>query len=163
MISFNHRGWYREPDAVAVLKGGPDAPTLIGRIVFYQMREGVYLEAWINNIPPTKENGDLNSFHAFHIHEHGDCEIKTLSEPFSGAGGHWNPDNKLHPHHKGDLPPILNNNGFAYMAVLTDRFTVNEVIGKSIILHEDVDDFHSQPAGNAGEKIACGVIERFHP
>jgi Cu-Zn family superoxide dismutase len=47
------------------------------------------------------------------------------------------------------------------MAVLTDRFAVSEVLGKAVVLHRQPDDFHTQPAGNAGAKIACGLIERF--
>ena len=65
-----------------------------------------------------------------------------------------------HPNHAGDLPPLLEASGKAYMTVLTGRFHVKEVIGRTVILHGDPDDFHTQPSGNAGIKLACGVICR---
>lgn len=61
--------------------------------------------------------------------------------------------------HAGDLPPLLSNaRGKAFGAVLCDGFTLNEILGKSVIIHRAPDDFTSQPAGNAGERIACGTI-----
>ena len=66
--------------------------------------------------------------------------------------------NQLHPKHAGDLPPLLVCRGNAYLSVKTDRFTVNEIIGRTVVIHSDPDDFHSLPAGNAGMKIGCGVI-----
>ena len=50
--------------------------------------------------------------------------------------------------------------GGAYLAVLTDRFSVADVLGRTVVIHSGADDFHTQPAGNAGTKIACGVIRR---
>jgi len=63
-----------------------------------------------------------------------------------------------HPHHAGDLPPLFGNNGYALSMFLTTRFSVSEIIGRTVILHSAPDDFTSQPAGNSGVKIACGVI-----
>lgn len=60
----------------------------------------------------------------------------------------------------GDLPPLLENNGYAYMSVLVNKFNINEILGKVIIIHSMPDDFNSQPAGNSGMKIACGKIEK---
>ena len=68
-------------------------------------------------------------------------------------------DSMAHPMHSGDLPPLLSATGRAYMAVLTDRFSIGQIIGKTVVVHSRADDFQSQPAGNAGEKIACGVIQ----
>ena len=65
-----------------------------------------------------------------------------------------------HPNHAGDLPPLFGNNGFALSLFLTNRFTVDEVIGRTIIIHDHPDDFTTQPSGNSGTKIACGVIRR---
>lgn len=62
--------------------------------------------------------------------------------------------------HAGDLPPLLSCQGNAYLSVKTDRFSVNEIIGRTVVIHSNPDDFHTQPAGNAGKKIACGVIQR---
>ena len=78
---------------------------------------------------------------------------------FANTMGRYNPDMCMHPYHAGDMPPLFANNGHAFMMFLTDRFTINEIIGKTIILHSEPDDFHSQPSGNSGNKIACGVIE----
>lgn len=73
------------------------------------------------------------------------------------------PDSKTsnvsHPSHAGDLPPLLGNNGYAWSAFLTKRFTIEEILGKSVVIHAMRDDFTSQPSGNSGEKIGCGVIQ----
>ena len=79
---------------------------------------------------------------------------------FSGTGSHYNPAEQAHPEHAGDLPPLLWCNGTAYLFVMTDRFSVKEIIGRTVVIHNAPDDFHSQPAGNAGKKIACGVIRK---
>ena len=55
----------------------------------------------------------------------------------------------------------MGDGGKAYLKVLTGRFRLEEVIGRTVILHRDPDDFHTQPSGNAGTKIACGVIQRI--
>ena len=67
---------------------------------------------------------------------------------------------QVHPKHAGDLPPLMGCQGNAYLAVKTDRFIVHDIIGKTVVIHSDPDDFHTQPAGNAGKKIACGVIRK---
>ena len=66
----------------------------------------------------------------------------------------------MHPQHAGDFPPLLGNHGKAYMKVFSDRFSVEEIIGKTVIVHSDPDDFRTQPSGNAGRKIACGIIKK---
>ena len=71
---------------------------------------------------------------------------------------HDNPYHCPHPYHAGDMPPLFGANGYAFSAFLSDRFTVEEVIGKTVIFHEAPDDFVTQPSGNAGAKMACGVI-----
>ena len=71
-----------------------------------------------------------------------------------------NPNNCAHPFHAGDLPPVFESGGQSFMAVWTGRFNVNDVIGRTVILHSHMDDFSTQPAGNSGEKIACGEIRR---
>lgn len=84
----------------------------------------------------------------------------TLEDEFANAGMHLNPTNCPHPYHIGDLPPLIENNGYAYMSVLLDKFKLEDIIGKVIIIHEMPDDFTSQPSGNSGKKIACGKIEK---
>ena len=97
-----------------------------------------------------------SGFFAFHIHEGSDCG----GTDFSDTGGHYNPDAREHPRHAGDLPPLLSMAGRALLAVETGRFTPCEVVGRTVVIHGSTDDFHTQPAGNAGKKIACGVIRR---
>lgn len=65
-----------------------------------------------------------------------------------------------HPMHAGDLPPLFVNNGRAWFATITPQFTVSDVIGHTVIVHSDPDDFHTRPSGNSGEKIAYGMIKR---
>ena len=138
------------PQAVACIKGGKDAPGLAGEVKFYQMCGSVLVVAQVCGLP--RENPD--GFFAFHIHEGSGCS----GEGFSETGSHYNPAGVPHPRHAGDLPPLLSCGGSAYMAVKTDRFCVRDVLGRTVVIHSGPDDLHSQPAGNAGTKIACGVI-----
>lgn len=140
----------RIPDAVARLLGGTDAPELIGIVRFFQRRDGVLLEVQAEGLPES-----ATGFYGFHIHKGTSCAGADFA-----ASGHFNPGKAQHPDHAGDLPPLLGDGGKAYMQVLTGRFRVEEVLGKAVILHADPDDFHTQPTGNAGPKIACGII---HP
>ena len=79
-------------------------------------------------------------------------------EPFPMSGTHYNPHNCPHPYHAGDMPPLFGTNGYAFLSFITSRFKVNEIIGKTVIIHSSPDDFTTQPSGNSGTKIACGVI-----
>lgn len=112
---------------------------------------GVFVEVSVVGLPETATN-----FFALHIHEGANC----LGEGFLNSGSHFDLGSSDHPRHAGDLPPLLANHGKAYMKVFTDRFRVEDVIGKTVIIHHDPDDFRSQPSGNAGSKIACGVIQK---
>ena len=98
--------------------------------------------------------------HGFHIHENGACEIGDPAEPFKAAGGHWNPENEPHGNHAGDFPVLFSNGGYSRMCFFTNKFTVPQIIGKAIIIHEGPDDYKSQPAGASGKRLACGMIER---
>ena len=152
-----------KPDAFANLKGGPLAPSLRGRILLYQLSDGVYIRTYIVGVPLTTTTGQKVDFHGFHIHEFGNCTVGDPANPFTAAGGHFNPTNQPHPFHAGDLPSILSTNGTAMMSVYTSQITVKDVIGKSFILHEKPDDFTTQPAGNSGLRLACGVIQSTTP
>ena len=79
-------------------------------------------------------------------------------DEFADAKTHFNPTQCPHPFHSGDLPPLLENNGYAYMSVLVNKFRLSDIIGKVIIIHDMPDDFTTQPSGNSGTKIACGKI-----
>lgn len=137
------------PDAVAQVSGSDATHSLNGTVRLYQQEGHVLVTAHICGLPPESESG----FFGFHIHEGTSC-----SDGFVLTGGHFNPAGFPHPRHAGDLPPLLSCAGEAVMVVMTDRFRVDDVIGRTIVIHDRLDDFTSQPAGNAGTKIACGVI-----
>ncbi len=139
------------PAAIARIKGNESNSGLRGVVRFYQFTGGVMVEADITGLP---NNGA--GFHGFHIHSGAACK----EDDFSTTGGHLDLAGRPHPLHTGDLPPLLSRNGRAYLAVLTDRFSISDIAGRTVVIHHGADDFHSQPAGNAGEKIACGVIQR---
>ena len=140
------------PEAVAQIAGGAEAPQLSGSVEFYKENGCVLIVARVSGLPGKSETG----FFGFHIHQGGSC----FGTGFSETGSHYNPTEQAHPEHAGDLPPLLACQGSAYLSVKTDRFSVNEIIGRTVVIHSDPDDFHAQPAGNAGKKIACGVIRR---
>lgn len=140
----------RSPDAVARISSGLEAPQLSGYVQFYQEKRCVLVVARISGLPKGSESG----FFGFHIHQGNTCS----GPDFSGTEGHYNPTEQMHPNHAGDLPPLLGCDGDAFLAVRTDRFSVSEIIGRTVVIHSDPDDFRTQPAGNAGRKIACGVI-----
>lgn len=140
----------KTPYATAQIHGGMEAPQLSGCVQFYQKNGCVLIVAKISGLPKESETG----FFGFHIHQGENCS----GTDFSGTGSHYNPFDQAHPKHAGDLPPLLACQGNAYLSVKTDRFSVADIIGRTVIIHSDPDDFHSQPAGNAGTKIACGVI-----
>ena len=140
----------------AVIRGSALYPEINGIVYFYQTNFGVIVAAEITGLPKPA-NLCENPIFALHIHSGGRC-LGNAEDPFAEAMTHYNPDDCDHPNHAGDLPPLFGNNGYAFSVFLTDRFDVNEVIGKTIIIHSQPDDFTSQPSGNSGEKIACGVI-----
>jgi len=140
------------PHAIAVIRGGSDAPNLFGEVKFFQNRNCVTLSVNIAGLPYSE-----SGFFGFHIHEGHSC----TGDGFADTGSHYNPSGAEHPRHSGDLPPLIECNGGAYMSVMTDRFRINDIIGKTIVIHSIPDDFTTQPAGNAGTKIACGVIRQI--
>lgn len=120
-----------------------------GTVWLSQQPDGVLVTAQVTGLP-------RDGFFAFHIHEGLSCG----GEGFADTKGHFNPAQVPHPDHAGDLPLLLSGQGKAYLSVLTDRFCVEDVIGRTVVIHSGTDDFRSQPAGNSGEKLACGVIRR---
>lgn len=137
------------PDASATIKGNRLAPHLSGTVKFYKWAGGTIVKVELVNLPLK-----ATPF-GFHVHSGSTC---TPSD-FSNAGKHYNPTGAPHPAHAGDLPPIFSNNGYGFMVVFTDRFPPGEVIGKTVVIHMNADDFKTQPDGGAGERIGCGVIE----
>lgn len=154
-ISFTQLLTYERPQAVAWITGNAAYPRLSGLVKFYQTNYGgVLVEAEIFNLPNIESQGS-SDFYAMHIHEFGNC-----SDNFSQTGIHYNPKSVSHPDHAGDMPPLLGNQGYAFSAFYDKRFTIQDIIGKSIVIHANRDDFTSQPAGDSGDKIGCGEIKR---
>ena len=143
------------PDAYAIIKGNNQYPCLHGKAHFHNTRYGgTLVEVEIFNLPIISQ--EVNStFYGMHIHENGNC-----TPPFDKTGDHYNPSNTLHPMHAGDMPALLGNNGYAYSVFYTERYSVDDIIGRSIVIHLHSDDYMTQPSGNSGEKIGCGVIKK---
>ncbi|HEU4645949.1 MAG TPA: superoxide dismutase family protein [Burkholderiales bacterium] len=129
----------------------------IGEVTFEQVGGKVRVTAQLINLKPNQEHG-------FHIHEKGDCS----SGDGMGAGGHFNPYGKPHgkgaERHAGDLPNLkADAKGRAKLTVDMDIITLTSgpasIIGRGVIVHADPDDYTSQPVGNAGARLACGVIK----
>lgn len=134
--------------------------SVTGSAVFTQDGDAITLTVTIRDASP--------GLHAVHIHETGDCSAPDGTS----ADGHWNPTNEAHgkwgeePFHLGDLGNIpVGNDGtgiFELRTALWDELGTGferDVVGKAIIVHAGADDFVSQPSGNAGARIGCGVIE----
>ncbi|MGY5849761.1 superoxide dismutase family protein [Salegentibacter sp. F14] len=132
-----------------------------GEVVFTQESGEVSMTALITGLPEGE--------HAIHIHEKGDCSM----EDGSSAGGHWNPTDERHGkwgdsegYHKGDIGNFTTDaNGNGTLSMSTDEWCIGcgdeekDILGKAVIVHDGVDDFTSQPSGNAGTRVGCGVIE----
>lgn len=144
--------------ARARITGSRDYPSISGMVRLYQTAKGVVVYAEINGLPKADARCSERVF-GFHIHEGSDCN-GDMNDPFADVMSHYNPRYCGHPHHAGDLPPLFGNDGSALCAFLTNRFSVNEVIGRTVIIHDRPDDFTTQPSGSSGTKIACGVIRR---
>ena len=149
----------QRPHAMALIKGSKDYPQIRGNIRFFQTKKGVLAAIEVSGLPASSNKCE-NRIFAFHIHSGGSCSGNE-NDPFADALTHYNPDNCPHPHHAGDMPPLFGCNGNAFSAFFTDRFSVDEIIGKTVIIHSSPDDFTTQPSGNSGTKIACGVINRI--
>lgn len=132
-----------------------------GTASFEQRGSKMLVTAEIRGLRPNAEHG-------FHVHEKGDCS----SGDGMSAGGHFNPTGKTHgkydagAHHSGDMPNLkADANGVAKLVWEDDELTVTDgatsVVGKAVIVHRDPDDYKSQPAGNSGPRLACGVIQRI--
>lgn len=152
------------PVATAHIKGGPLRPQITGTVNFFAVPGGTWVCADISGLPPYRPaagSADPIGPHGFHIHEFGNCQTGDPENPFQTAGGHWNPTNQPHGNHAGDFPVLFSNQGRASMCFFTSAFQPEQVIGKAIIIHQNPDDYRTQPAGNAGKRLACGVIQRF--
>jgi len=146
----------RNPQAVAVLNGSEQYPNIYGIVRFYTMENGTLVYADVSGLPYA-DNECSQEIFGFHIHEGESC-TGNAEDSFADTGTHLDMDNCRHPFHTGDFPSLFGNNGKAVSVFLTNRFSVSEVIGKTIVIHGSPDDFITQPSGNSGKKIACGII-----
>ncbi len=153
---------YAPKTAMAEINGGPLAPQIKGQVFFEEVNGGTMITVYVTGLPNYQPGENPIGPHGFHIHQFGDCTIGDQNNPFQQAGEHWNPTNQPHGNHAGDLPVLFSNNGVAYMDVFTNKFTVDEVVGKAVIIHENPDDYRTQPAGNAGRRLACGIVRRLN-
>lgn len=152
-LTFNHILDHNKPEATAWVTGNSREPQLSGLVKFFDTPYGgVLVEAEIFGLPNVSEEGSAR-FYAMHIHEYGDC-----SGQFTKTGDHYNPTNQPHPGHAGDLIPLLSNQGYAWSAFYDKRFTIADILDRSVIIHAMPDNFMTQPSGSSGAKIACGVI-----
>ncbi|MCR6625537.1 MAG: superoxide dismutase family protein [Pseudoxanthomonas sp.] len=145
--------------AVAVLASASGS-LVSGSVTLTPMGKGLHLTGEIGGLP-------VNGTHAFHIHEKGDCSAADASS----AGPHFNPFNAAHgkagsgAHHAGDMNNLTANaDGVAKVDAHIEGVTlgggaVNDVAGRALIVHAAPDDYASQPAGNAGARVACGIIK----
>jgi Cu-Zn family superoxide dismutase len=134
----------------------------LGTIEVSEQAEGLKLEVLLEGLPPGE--------HGLHIHEKGKCEAPD----FKSAGNHFNPDQKqhglLHPEgaHAGDLPNIISENGKVDVNLMAPQLTLktdqkNSLLrqeGTAIVITEGKDDGMTQPAGDSGQRIACGEVTK---
>jgi len=150
----------KETTVVLESKSGSKAK---GKLTLKQTDKGLVLSGFISGLTP-------NAKHAIHVHEKGDCSAADAAS----AGAHFNPDNMPHgdiratleqKSHAGDLGNIKTDvKGNAKIKIASSVLNMNgankfSVLGKALVVHEKADDTKSQPAGAAGARIACGVIE----
>jgi Cu-Zn family superoxide dismutase len=133
--------------------------TAAGTVSFDPQGDGVQVQARITGLKP-------NSEHGFHIHEKGDCSAPDGTS----TGGHFNPHGAPHgpqdaAHHAGDMPALkADANGVAEARFVLKGVSVGsgaaDIVGRGVIVHAKPDDYKTQPTGDAGGRIACGVVKR---
>jgi Cu-Zn family superoxide dismutase len=146
-----------KPAASAMLEARSGS-TVSGTATFTERREGLVMHLELTGLSPGSEHG-------LHVHDKGDCSAADAQS----AGGHFNPDGVVHghagvgPHHAGDLGAVVAD-GAGHVSAdlalgeLTLTSGPHAIVGRSLVVHRDRDDYVSQPAGNAGPRVACGVI-----
>lgn len=152
--------------ATATLQGASEDTDFSGTVTFTQDGDGVRILADLAGV-------DKPGKHGFHIHETGECAHGTDGKHFTTAGGHFNPTNAEHacpptePRHAGDLGNIeVGANGAGRVEMVTNGLSLSgpdSIVGKAIILHAGEDDCKTQPTGNAGDRLACGVVTTSGP
>jgi Cu-Zn family superoxide dismutase len=149
-----------KPMAVATLSP-TQGNTATGIVMFHEMDGHVMAHAHVTGLKPNAEHG-------FHLHEKGDC----ASADGTSAGGHFNPAGSPHgpqdgPHHAGDMPALKSDaNGVADAKFMLDGVSIGsgsaDIVNRAVIVHANPDDYKTQPTGNSGARVACGVVVK-HP
>ena len=146
-----------EPEFIAILQP-TEGNDVSGTVTFLSSEEGVIVDANIEGLAPA-------TAHGFHIHEFGDCSAADASS----AGDHFNPGNQPHGapdserRHAGDLGNLLSDGVGVVQESLIDTQLAfsgaNSIVGRAVVIHANADDLESQPSGESGPPLACGVIE----
>ena len=148
--------------AYAQISGSDYAPNLKGKVIFRDIPGGTEVCIEVTGLPEySPANGDQPQIgpHGFHLHVAGSCEIGDPENPYQSAGAHYNPTGAPHGNHAGDFPVIFSNNGYSRMCFYTNKFSVFDILNKAVIIHQSPDDYRTEPAGNSGKRIGCGVIK----
>ncbi|MBA2404224.1 MAG: superoxide dismutase family protein [Bdellovibrionales bacterium] len=148
----------KDPNLAHAKLKSPTMKHLEAHVLISQTDKGVKIVTDVSGLKP-------GSVHGFHIHEKGECK----GPDFKSAGDHYNPNK--HPHnapaaaikHVGDMGNLVaNDKGVARTEVLipdANKEDIKSMIGKAVIIHDRPDDLTSQPAGDSGDRIACGLIQ----
>jgi Cu-Zn family superoxide dismutase len=150
----------KETKSLTILLESKSESTATGKVTFEEADGMVKMEATISGLTP--------GTHAIHIHEKADCS----SPDGTSTGGHWNPTMAKHGkwgdsegYHRGDIGNMVaSDDGSATVSMQTDEWCIGcgdekkDLIGKAIIVHAGVDDFKTQPTGDAGGRVSCGGI-----
>ena len=145
----------RPQKALARIQGGPLAPQIRGMVYFFASPGGTWV---YSDVTPGYRRATPWTPLPRLPHSRRTCAVDV---PGSFSTGGQNPDAQPHGNHAGDFPVLFSNDGKATIYFFTQRFRVWEVIGRSVLIHENPDDYRTQPSGNSGRRLACGVIRPF--